>query len=48
MQVSGKQETFSEFFAAVLKSRLNFEHLKNKDDSHSRGISEITESEKQR
>ena len=47
MQLSGKQKTFSEFFAAFLKSSLNFEHFQTKDDSHSRGISKITESEKE-
>ena len=47
MQLSQKQKTFSEFFCAFLKSSLNFEHFQKKDDSHSRGISEITESEKQ-
>ena len=47
MQVSRKQKTFSEFFAAFLKSSLNFEHFQKKDDSHSWGISKITESEKQ-
>ena len=46
MQVSRKQKTFSEFFSAFLKSSLNFEHFQKKDDSHSWGISEITESEK--
>ena len=30
MQVSGKQKPFSEFFSAVLKSRLNFEHFQKK------------------
>ena len=35
MQLSGKQKTFSEFLAAFLKSRLNFEHFQKKDDSHS-------------
>ena len=47
MQVSRKQKTFSEFFSAFLKTSLKFEHFQKKDDSHSRGISEITESEKQ-
>ena len=47
MQVSRKQKTFSEFFSAFLKSSLNFEHFQKKDDSHSWGISKITESEKQ-
>ena len=35
MQVSRKQKTFSQFFAAFLKSSLNFEHFQKKDDSHS-------------
>ena len=30
MQVSGKQKPFSEFFSAVLESRLNFEHFQKK------------------
>ena len=49
MQLSRKQKTFSEFFSAFLKSSLNFEHFqkkKKKNDSHSWGISEITDSEK--
>ena len=44
MQLSRKQKTFSEFFAAFLKSSLNFEHFQKKDDSHSWSISEITDS----
>ena len=48
MQLPQKQKTFSQFFSAFLKSSLKFEHFEKKDDSHSRGISEITESEKQR
>ena len=47
MQLSWKQKTFSDFFSAFLKSSLNFEHFQKKDDSHSWGISKITESEKQ-
>ena len=47
MQLSRKQKTFSEYFCAFLKSSLNFEHFQKKDDSHSWGISKITESEKQ-
>ena len=47
MQLSQKQKTFSEYFCAFLKSCLNFEHFQKKDDSHSWGISKITESEKQ-
>ena len=46
MQLSGKQQTFSEFFTAFLKSSLNFAHFQKKDDSHSWGISEIMDSEK--
>ena len=30
MQLSQKQKTFSEFFSAFLKSRLNFEHIPKK------------------
>ena len=45
-QLSQTQKTFSEFFAAFLKSSLNFEHFQKKDVSHSWGISEITDSEK--
>ena len=47
IQLSRKQKTFSEFFAAFLNSGLNLEHFQAKDDSHSWGISKITESEKQ-
>ena len=45
MQVSRKEKPFSEFFSAFLKSSLNFENFQKKDDSHSRGISEITDFE---
>ena len=44
--LSQKQKTFSEFFSAFLKSSLNFEHFPQKDDPHSRCISQITVSEK--
>ena len=47
MQLSRKQKTFSEFFSGFLKTSLKFEHFQKKDDSQSRGISKITESEKQ-
>ena len=47
MKVSQKRKIFSQLFAAFLKSSLNFEHFQKKDDSHSWGISKITESEKQ-
>ena len=46
MQLSGKMETFSDFFSAFLKSSWNFAHFQKKDDSHSWGISEIADSEK--
>ena len=46
MQLSQKQENFSEFFCGFLKSSLNFEHFQEKDDSHRSYISEITYSEK--
>ena len=46
IQLSQKQETFSEFLFGFLKSSLNFEHFQKKDDSHSSDISEITDSEK--
>ena len=44
--LSQKQETFSQFFSAFLKSILNFENFGKKDDSHSWYISEIMDSEK--
>ena len=43
--LSQKQNTFSQFFSAFLKSTLNFEHFQKKDDRHSRYISQITVSE---
>ena len=45
MQLSQKQKTFSEFLAAFLKSRLNFEYFEKKEDPHRICISEITDSE---
>ena len=44
--LSQKQKTFSQFFSSILKSTLNFEHSRKKDDAHSRCISQITVSEK--
>ena len=44
--LSQKQKTFSELYSAFLKSRLNFEHSRKKDDPHSRCISQITVSKK--
>ena len=35
MHLSEKQETFSQFFFAILKSILNFKHLPKKDDRRS-------------
>ena len=35
MQLSEKQETFSEFFFAILKSILNYKYLPKKDDPRS-------------
>ena len=46
MQLSQTLKTFSEFFAAFSKSRLNFEHFQKKDDAHSLFISEATACEK--
>ena len=44
--LSKKQKTFCQFFAAFLKSTLNFAHFQIKDHPHSRCISQITVSEK--
>ena len=44
--LSLKRNSFSQFFSAFLKSTLNFEHFKKKDDPHSRCISQVTVSEK--
>ena len=45
MQLSQKQKTFCEFFAAFLKFRLNFKYFETKYDPHRFCISEITDSE---
>ena len=45
MELPQKQRTFSHSFSAFLKSRLNFEYFKKKDDPHRLCISEITHSE---
>ena len=45
MQLSQKQKTSSQFLAAFLKSRLNFEYFEQKDDPHRFCISQITDSE---
>ena len=44
--LSQKQKTLSILFSSFLKSALNFEHLRKRDDPHSRCISQITVSEK--
>ena len=44
--LSQKRKTFSQFFAAFLKSTLNFEHFQKKDDPLSGCSSQITVSEK--
>ena len=46
MQLSQKLKTFSEFFSAFSKSRLNFEHFQKKDDAHTLFICEATAREK--
>ena len=46
MQLDQKLTTFSLFFRAFSKSRLNFEHFQKKDDAHSLFISEATACEK--
>ena len=46
MQLSHKLITFSRFFGAFSKSKLNFEHFQKKDDSHSLLISDATASQK--
>ena len=46
MQLSQKQNTFSEFFFSFLKSSLNFKHLTTKDDPRNSSISGNTGSEK--
>ena len=45
MQISPKPKTFSVFFIASMKSRLNSEYFKTKDQSHSLSITEIIDRE---
>ena len=45
IQLSRKQKSFSQFFAAFLKSRLNFKCFQEKDDANRSCTSEITDSE---
>ena len=44
--LSEKEKSFSQFFSSFLKSTLNFQHFRKKDHTHSRCISEITDSVK--
>ena len=44
--LSEKQKTFSRFFIAFLKCPSNFEHFQEKDESPTRIISEIIDSER--
>ena len=46
LQFSQKQEIFSQFFFAFLKSTLNFERFPKKEEPHSWFISEIKDPEK--
>ena len=46
MEVSRKQKNFSDFFTAILKPNLNFEHFLEKGDPHYWCISKITDTEK--
>ena len=43
MQLPEKEKGFSQFFAAFLKSRLNFKHFEQKDDPHRFCIFEVTD-----
>ena len=45
MQIPWKLTTFSEFTIAFLKSVLNLEYFKRKDQSHSLNITEISNCE---
>ena len=47
-QLSQKQRTFSQFLAAFLKYRLNFEYFEKQDDPNRFCISDITDSENSR
>ena len=45
MMISPKPKTFSEFFIASMKSRLNSEYFEKKDQSHSLSITELIDCE---
>ena len=46
MQLSKKQNTFSDLFSAFSEFELNIKHKKKKDDPHSLYNSEITDCER--
>ena len=46
MQLSQKEDIFSQFFLAFLLSTLNFERFPKKEEPHSRLFSEIKDDEK--
>ena len=46
IQLSQKVKSFSQFFPAFSKSRLNFEHFQKKDDAHRLFICEATACQK--
>ena len=46
IKLSQKLKTFSGFFAAFSKSRLNFQYFQKKNDAHSLFISEATACQK--
>ena len=46
MQLTGKLQTFSLFFIAILQLALNFKHFEIKDEPHGYSISEVIDSER--
>ena len=46
MQLSDKQNNFSQFFVPFLESTSNFKHFEKKDDRHTYFLSEIKECER--
>ena len=46
MRLTGKLETFSVFFIAILESAVNLEHFANKDEPHGSSIFEVIDSER--
>ena len=45
MQISTKSKTFSRFFIASMKSKLNSEYFEKKDQSQSLSVTEIIDCE---